>query len=136
MKYFNFILKKPIRSIFLFFCAILFYFFALRNSFVNTTSATGNVPELSVFVQDGCVHCLNAEKYLSTKPFGDQVNVVYYNLKDKKNIDKLRKEIERLSVPTDSLGTPIFIIKDDYILGFGEEIKEELNKLVEKWKTN
>ena len=63
--------------------------------------------------------------FLNNNKF-DNINVVYYNLKYNNSVNLLLKEISRLNIPKENLGTPIFVIGDKYIIGFGEEKKQEL----------
>jgi glutaredoxin len=145
----NMILKKPIRTAFICLCFVAFYFFTLRGSFTtdsfavvegpsspinNSTETNKNRPELAVFVQDGCPHCINAEKYLSTNPYKGKVNVVYYNLKDAKNRRRLAEATDIFGIPKTEVGTPFFMIGKRYVLGFSERSRAELDALISNVK--
>lgn len=101
----------------------------------NSTSNQESTNELMVFVQDGCLYCEYAEEFLASNAdkYND-VNVTIYNLKDRETQVLLFKNISRLNIPQDGLGTPIFIMGDDYILGFGENEKSNLIQLLKEKK--
>ena len=91
--------------------------------------------ELMVFIQDGCLHCLHAEQFLnSNKNKFKNIHITYYNLKDSSSQVKLFRNISRLRIPQQGLGTPIFVINDNYIIGFGEQQKSNLVQLLNEKK--
>ncbi len=105
---------------------------------MTTDNAFENVEgreELMVFVQDNCHFCQQAENFLidNKEDFKD-VNVVFYNLKNNSSQVKLFKNISRLNISQNGLGTPIFILGDDYIVGFGETQKSNLINLLNEKK--
>lgn len=105
---------------------------------MTTDNAFENVEgreELMVFVQDNCHFCQQAESFLidNKEDFKD-VNVVFYNLKNNSSQVKLFKNISRLNISQNGLGTPIFILGDDYIVGFGETQKSNLINLLNEKK--
>ena len=92
-------------------------------------SSTSN--ELMVFIQDGCLHCEHAEKFLTenSNKYKD-IEITFYNLKDRDAQVLLFKNISKLDIPQEGLGTPIFIIRNEYIVGFGENEKSNLKQLL------
>lgn len=118
--------NKPLLYISIFLAIIAFFALVkFKSNSKNAESLSNNSNELSVFVQDGCIHCEHAEEFLNNNKF-DNINIVYYNLKDNDSVNLLLKEISRLNIPRENLGTPIFVIGNKYIIGFGEEEKQEL----------
>lgn len=118
--------NKPLLYISIFLAIIAFFALVkFKSNSKNAESLSNNSNELSVFIQDGCIHCEHAEEFLNNNKF-DNINVVYYNLKYNNSVNLLLKEISRLNIPKENLGTPIFVIGDKYIIGFGEEKKQEL----------
>lgn len=88
--------------------------------------------ELMVFIQDGCLHCRHAEEFLAkNKEKSKNIEVVYYNLKDRESQVLLFKNISRLDIPQNDLGTPIFIMGNEYIIGFGDNEKSNLKQLLQ-----
>lgn len=135
----NKVKREPIKFgiviiLFLLLVGILF-----RNSFsyktINPNKIVKNiaVKELSIFVQDGCIHCMNAEDFFNNNKF-DNVRVVFYNLKDKNSSALFFKTITKFNIPQKNLGTPVFIFDDNYIVGFGEEQKNNLIKIIKESK--
>ncbi|GMO62058.1 MAG: hypothetical protein Ta2D_08330 [Rickettsiales bacterium] len=129
----EFVKKNGFKISILLICFVIFGAFGFKGHFKNEEKPLiEGVAELEVYVQDGCIHCMNAEEWLKTDPFGDKVNVVYYNLKDRKNVDILLKKADKLGINKNEIGTPIFIIGGDYKMGFSEDIK----KTVTNWVNN
>ena len=117
----------------IFIMAILFLFLSFRehfsNYFLDKNVESIHKNELSIFVQDGCIHCQRAEEFFNNNKF-DNINVVYYNLKDRDSLAFLFKNITRLNIPQSELGTPIFVLDNNYIIGFSEESKNALLNLI------
>ncbi|MDR3290337.1 MAG: hypothetical protein LBT02_03590 [Rickettsiales bacterium] len=115
-------------------CFLAFSCFAFKSHFRNeeVKGGNGNI-ELSVFVQEGCPHCMFAEQWLNTNPFNGAVNVVYYDIrKEQKNVDLLLKKVKEFGIPEDRVGTPVFVIGKDYVLGFSDALKVSVQDLVNK----
>lgn len=134
--YINSVKKKPMFYVLLF-CGILI-FCLLLNSYnklkieINSIEDI-NSNELSVFVQDGCIHCKQAEEFLNNNKF-DNISVVFYNLKDESSLNYLFKQVARLNIPQDNLGTPILVLDNKYIIGFGEAEKALLIEMINEKK--
>ena len=134
--YINNVKHKPM-FYFLVFCGVVI-FSLLLNSYhkikIEIDSIDDiNTNELSVFVQDGCIHCKQAEEFLNDNKF-DNISVVFYNLKDEYSLNYLFKQVARLDIPQDNLGTPILIFNDEYIIGFGEAQKALLIEAINEKK--
>ena len=128
--------KKPLLYIAITFAILLFFIFlnSKYNSKININSNQDvDKNELSVFIQDGCIYCEHAENFLKNNKF-DNIKVVFYNLKDNTSLNYLFKQISRLNIPKDNLGTPIFVLDDKYIIGFGEPEKAMLIEIINEKK--
>lgn len=128
--------KKPLLYICIACCFILFLLF-LKSQYtskikLNSASDIKN-NELSVFVQDGCIHCEHAENFLNNNKF-ENINIVFYNLEDNDSLNFLFKQVSRLNIPRDQLGTPIIVFGDKYIIGFGEAEKSRLIEIINEKK--
>ncbi|MDD2840375.1 MAG: hypothetical protein PHY80_04620 [Rickettsiales bacterium] len=117
----------------LLFFIVLFNEGLLNNAKIDEKVSDINQNELLVFIQDGCIHCAHAEDYLNNNTF-DGVKVIYHNLKDKTSMGLLFQYIAKLHIPQQGLGTPIFVFNDNYIVGFAEEEKNNLIKLLNNQK--
>ncbi len=130
---------EPFKYIILLLALLMFIslFFVKNNIRKTDNSRSDQQPsnELMVFVQDGCLHCEHAEEFLAINAgkYKD-INVVFYNLKNRDAQVLLFKNISRLDIPQDGLGTPIFIMGDEYIVGFGENEKSNLIQLLKEKK--
>lgn len=117
----------------LLFFTILFNEGLLNNAKIDEKVSNINQNELLVFIQDGCIHCKHAEDFLANSTF-DGIKVVYHNLKDQTSMGLLFQYITKLHISEKGLGTPIFVFNDNYIVGFGEEQKDSLTKLLNNEK--
>lgn len=134
--YINNVKHKPM-FYFLVFCGVVIFSLLLNSCHkikIEIDSIDDiNTNELSVFVQDGCIHCKQAEEFLNDNKF-DNISVVFYNLKDEYSLNYLFKQVARLDIPQDNLGTPILIFNDEYIIGFGEAQKALLIEAINEKK--
>lgn len=123
----NKIKRQPVKfAVLVALIVAIFYLFFIKSNFTGKhENNPENTRELAVFVQDGCYYCTEAERFLNSSKFKN-VNIVYYNLKDSISVNKLTKNITKLKIPKENLGTPIFIIDDKYIIGFGKREKDNL----------
>lgn len=139
MKLINRIKNQPVKFIvsLLIVVAIVYLFFIKdvgNGKYKNGVENKAVQPvELSVFVQDGCYYCEQAEHFLNVNKFKN-VNVVYYNLKDKESQIALSRNIAKYKIPQNKLGTPVFFIGDNYIIGFGKTEQEKLVNLINENK--
>ena len=117
---------------------LIFIFFTIKPNFslnpkldVNLEKVHQN--ELMVFVQDGCGHCREAEKFLDSESIKNKYNNItinYYNLKNNSSINLLFEIANRLNIPISQIGTPTFVMNDNYIIGFSENDKTALIKIL------
>lgn len=139
MKLINRIKNQPFKFVasMLIVVAIIYLFFIRdvgNGRYKNVVENKALQPvELSVFVQDGCYYCEQAEHFLNVNKFKN-VNVVYYNLKDRESQIALSRNAAKFKIPQDKLGTPIFFIGDNYIIGFGKDQEEKLLNLINENK--
>lgn len=141
MKFIEKIKLEPFKYIILIVTILLFFALTFKEGLfskarIDEKLSDINQNELLVFVQDGCPHCAHAEEFLNNNNF-DGVDVVYHNLKDSSSLDLLFQYVNKLNIPQANLGTPVFIFNNEYIVGFGEEEKNNLinlltNKKIEK----
>ena len=132
------ITSKPLKYIILMLLITVFSALIFVKPAMTDISKIENIEgqeELMVFVQDGCGFCIKAEDFLlKNRDEFKNTNIVFYNLKDPSSQVKLFKNVSRLNIPKDGLGTPIFIIGDQYIVGFGEQQKSDLVKILNEKK--
>ncbi|MDR0423574.1 MAG: hypothetical protein LBH46_03200 [Rickettsiales bacterium] len=124
--------KKILRFGLIAVCLVVSFSFIFKKRFVSDVVAVNdNKVELSVFVQDGCHYCIEAEKWLKTNPFDGKVNVVYYNLGNRDNVKVLLNHAKRLKIDRSDIGTPIFVIKNNYVIGFSDDGREQVARYVD-----
>lgn len=130
-KYFNYSLLLILIITFVFLFFLKNNIRKTKNSELNKT--TNN--ELMIFVQDGCIHCKHAEEFLSVNiDKYKNINFIFYNLKNRESQVLLFKNISKLNIPKENIGTPIFIMDNKYIIGFGEKEKSNLIRLLNEKK--
>lgn len=103
-------------------------------SFIFMFTCTLNIKakELDVYLfhSDTCPHCAEEREYLESIKNEQELNIHYFEVsKFPSSTDKVRKGLK-----IDNSYVPITIIGSDYIVGFGDNNKEELNAMINAYK--
>lgn len=86
--------------------------------------------DLYLFHSDSCPHCAKERAYLKENADDLGINVHYYEVSE--NTDIALKVIQGLKI--DSGYIPITIVGSDYIIGFGDNTKDEIEDLVNSYR--
>lgn len=99
----------------------MLFLFCLFIPFINAQEV-----DVYLFYSESCPHCSKEKEFLSTL---DNINVKKYEVNQySKLYDKV---VEKLNINTNSV--PITIIGSDYIVGFSENTKSELNGMINSY---
>lgn len=91
---------------------------------------------IAVFVRVGCVHCQDEEAFLQKlQKEVDYIDVTYYRLESQPDREQWNNLTTRLGI---AKVTPITIIGDTYIVGFGndETTGQQIRKLIQNAQNN
>ncbi|MDD5033181.1 MAG: glutaredoxin [Methylococcaceae bacterium] len=80
------------------------------------------MPDIEVFVREGCPHCAKAEEFLDQlKQERPQLHIVIHDVsQDPDTLDRLKRIAERLKIP--SARVPAFAVGGQLILGYSDEL--------------
>lgn len=85
-----------------------------------------------VFSQPGCGHCINAHNYIQR--YYSDYDIKEINIHQANNMNKLRSYAHKFKIPSQKLGTPLIVMGDEYILGWGKEQTKAFNRNIKKYK--
>ena len=87
--------------------------------------------DVYLFHSDTCPHCAEEREYLESIKYEQELNIHYFEVsKFPSSTDKVRKGLK-----IDNSYVPITIIGSDYIVGFGDNTKDELNEMIKAYKS-
>lgn len=98
---------------------------------ITPTKAQGNPVRLYFFHGNGCPHCADEEKFLpALKSRYPELQVlsyeVWYNQSNQELMQKVAKKFN-----TTVTGVPFNVIGDQYVEGFGDTTRDQIQSLVE-----
>lgn len=91
-----------------------------------------NTNRIYVFSQPGCGHCQNAHAYMER--YYKNYDIKELNIRKGSNLDYMQRYARKFKIPAQTLGTPLIIMGDDYVMGWGKDQQKEFNRLVKKFK--
>lgn len=84
-----------------------------------------------VFSQPGCVHCEHAKIYLDR--YYKNYDIKDMNIREGNNMDYLLRYARKYRIPQRELGTPLIVMGDNYIMGWGEQQQKDFNRYVKSF---
>ena len=98
--------------------------------FICTLNIEAKELDVYLFHSDTCHHCAEEREYLESIKNEQELNIHYFEVsKFPSSTDKVRKGLK-----IDNSYVPITIIGSDYIVGFGDNTKDELNEMINAYK--
>ncbi len=86
--------------------------------------------DVYLFHSDSCPHCAKEREYLEKIKKSEGLNIHYYEVSESADItDKVRK---RLGI--DNGYVPLTIVGSDYIIGYSDNTKKEINELIDSYR--
>ncbi len=111
------------KKVFLFFLTIILAFNFLPNQKISAE----NKPAINFFYSATCPHCSREKSFLKNFEKEEDIKVNYYLISE--NIELIKNFYSEFDVPQNKMGlVPITFIKNQYFLGYSEEIKENIKK--------
>ena len=97
--------------------------------FINAEENNDKDVTVYLFYSSSCPHCKKEKAFLSTL---EDVSVKQYEVGD--NYDLLEKVRDKLDIDISSV--PITIIGSNYVIGYNDEIKNQILSMIEKYNKN
>lgn len=117
----QYILQNKLNILLIFVLLLIFIFSKKTTTFEENyfnNNDSENINQVKIFVQDGCYHCSELEKFLKTIDIS-KYNIITYNLtKDINCKNLLLKLVNKYNIPLNSIGTPIIFYNNGYTIGF------------------
>ena len=106
---------------------ILFLFVLL---FLFTSKIEAKNVDLYLFHSNSCPHCAEEREYLEKIEAEMGINIHYYEVSENANLtDKVRDKLE-----IKNSYVPLTIIGSDYVIGFGDNTKDEIEDMVNAYR--
>lgn len=104
-------------------CVMLLFMSACKENNANT---------IYVFSQPGCGHCVNAHNYMQR--YYKNYDIKEINIHQANNMNKMLSYATKFKISKNKLGTPLIVMGDKYILGWGEEQTKAFNRNIKKYR--
>ena len=85
-----------------------------------------NTNRIYVFSQPGCQHCEHAMAYLSR--YYKDYDIKEMNIREGSNMSYMLRYARKYKISEANLGTPLIIMGDNYVMGWGSEQMKEFNR--------
>ncbi len=85
-----------------------------------------------VFSQPGCMHCEYARNYMNH--YYKNYDIKDMNIHENNNMSHMLKYARKYHIAQQDLGTPLIIMGDNYILGWGTQQQQQFNKYAKNFK--
>ncbi|MBQ9319067.1 MAG: hypothetical protein IJR82_05490 [Bacilli bacterium] len=98
--------------------------------FIEIIGVEAKNVDVYLFHSDSCPHCAKEREYLESIKKDEGLNIHYYEVSEFANItDKVR---DNLSIGNSYV--PLTIIGSDYIIGFSDNTKKEIEELIDSYR--
>ena len=98
--------------------------------FIFTSKIEAKNVDVYLFHSNSCPHCAEEREYLEEVKDDLGINIHYYEVFEKTSItDKVRNKLK-----IDNSYVPLTIIGSDYVTGFGENTKDEIEDMVNAYR--
>lgn len=85
-----------------------------------------------VFSQPGCIHCEHAKSYMDR--YYRNYDIKEMNIREGSNMSYMLRYARKYGIKEQALGTPLIIMGDNYIMGWGNEQMKKFNRLARDFK--
>lgn len=100
----------------------------MTSMFLSACKEEINTNRIYVFSQPGCGHCENAHIYMERYYQGYDIKEL--NIREGNNMDYMLRYARKFNIPQQTLGTPLIIMGDRYVMGWGAEQIKQFNRYV------
>ena len=85
-----------------------------------------------VFSQPGCSHCEHAKNYMDRYYKGYDIKDM--NIREGNNMGYMLRYARKYKIPEQTLGTPLIIMGDNYIMGWGDDQQRKFNRYAKNFR--
>ena len=85
-----------------------------------------------VFSQPGCMHCDHARSYMQR--YYRNYDIRELNVHEGNNMSYLLRFARKYRIPEQTLGTPLIVMGNNYVMGWGEEQQRQFNRYARNFK--
>ena len=84
-----------------------------------------------VFSQPGCIHCEHAKSYMNR--YYANYDIKDMNIREGNNMGYMLRYARKYKISEQNLGTPLIIMGDNYVMGWGTEQQKDFNRYVKNF---
>ena len=88
--------------------------------------------QIYVFSQPGCGHCEHARNYMQR--YYRNYDIRELNIRKGNNLNYLLRYARKYKIPEQSLGTPLIVMGNNYVMGWGTEQMRQFNRYIKDYK--
>jgi len=85
-----------------------------------------------VFSQPGCQHCEHAKEYFNR--YYKNYDIKEMNIHEGNNMGDLLQYARKYKIPQQDLGTPLIIMGNNYVMGWGDQQQKDFNRYIKNFK--
>ena len=100
--------------------------------FLSACNETVDTNRIYVFSQPGCGHCVNAHEYMLR--YYENYDIKELNIREGSNMSYMLRYAKKFKINEQTLGTPLIIMGDKYIMGWGKNQIKEFNQNIKNFK--
>ena len=111
---------------------LISFFFALTTLLCACNSEQTTTNRIYVFSQPGCIHCEHAKEYMSR--YYKNYDIKDMNIREGNNMGYMLRYARKYKISEQDLGTPLIIMGDNYVMGWGDEQQKAFNRYARSFK--
>lgn len=99
--------------------------------FLSACQEKKTTNRIYVFSQPGCVHCEHAKSYMNR--YYANYDIKDMNIREGNNMGYMLRYARKYKISEQNLGTPLIIMGDNYVMGWGTEQQRDFNRYVKNF---
>ena len=99
--------------------------------FLSACQEKKTTNRIYVFSQPGCIHCEHAKSYMNR--YYANYDIKDMNIREGNNMGYMLRYARKYKISEQNLGTPLIIMGDNYVMGWGTEQQRDFNRYVKNF---
>lgn len=99
--------------------------------FLSACQEKKTTNRIYVFSQPGCIHCEHAKSYMNR--YYANYDIQDMNIREGNNMGYMLRYARKYKISEQNLGTPLIIMGDNYVMGWGTEQQRDFNRYVKNF---